>query len=194
MTKILTDKILASKKIAKLILFFIILMQITTSCQYFKSASTPYFMFTNFKVPDGSPNFQEGYRDGCSTVLYARGTVFYRNRYGFKFNPNKINDPEYNFGHQRGYSWCFQHGVQGNTGPKTPITRAIDPYGYDTTYNRGTIKDMGGLLKNNQHWKYKSYNLNTTFSPFQYGIDGSSTLTNNLFWSGGGGGGILTFK
>ena len=38
------------------------------------------------------------------------------------------------------------------------------------------------------------YNINDVFSPFKYGTDGSSTLTNNLLWSSGYSGGFFTFK
>jgi hypothetical protein len=174
-------------------ILYLLIFCILASCQWIKSSSTPYFMFTNFKGPDGSPIFQQGFKDGCSTVLYARGTVFYRMRHKPMFNPKYVENSEYNFGHQRGYSWCFQHGIQGNTGPKTPITRAIDPYGYDPTFNRASIQDMGGLLSEKDHWEL-NYNINDVFSPFKYGIDGSSTPMNNLLWSGGGGGGVLSFN
>jgi hypothetical protein len=176
----------------KTISLAIIVSCLLSSCQWIKSASTPYFMFTNFKVPEGTPKFQAGYRDGCSSVLYARGSVFYRNRYGFRYDNKMINDQEYNFGHQRGYSWCFQHSIQGNTGTRGSITKIIDDYGYDSTFNRSTIKDFGGLMGDKGMWKM-GYNINDTLSSFQKTADGSN-LSNNLLWTGANSSGLFTFR
>ena len=178
------------------ILLFIITAQCISSCAWIKNATTPYFAFTNFKVPDGTPKFQAGYKDGCSTALYSRGTVLYRNRYSYKFDPKMIDDPEYNFGHNRGYGWCFMNAV-GASGIRGSGVDAIHPYessGYDPTHNPSSIKSFGGIMSNKQMWKMNYYNINDVFSPFKYGTDGSSTLTNNLLWSSGYSGGFFTFK
>jgi hypothetical protein len=109
-------------------------------CKWFSSAGTPYFKWTNFKVPNGTPAFQQGYKDGCSTVLYARGNVYYRTKYDYRYDPKMIGNPEYRFGHSRGYTWCFQQIIQGVSGAMTSFDRAINPYGYDTTFNAGNTE------------------------------------------------------
>jgi hypothetical protein len=78
------------------------------------SCSSSFLSMTSFKVPDGTPLFQEGWRDGCSTQLGVRSTSFYRMKYaGYKRNPDYIDNPEYNFGYSKGYSYCFNYIVGG---------------------------------------------------------------------------------
>jgi len=71
-----------------------------------------FLSMTNFKVPDGTPMFQEGFRDGCGTILGARSTSLYRMKYaGYKFNPDYIDNPEYKFGYGKGWGYCFNYIV-----------------------------------------------------------------------------------
>jgi len=63
--------------------------------------------WTNFKVPDGTPAFQSGYKAGCAAVLYARGNVFYRSRYDYHYDIKMIGNSDYKSGYSRGWGWCF---------------------------------------------------------------------------------------
>ena len=88
-------------------IFFIAIILLTN-----QGCSTSYLSMTNFKVPDGTPIFQEGYKDGCGTILGARSTSLYRMKYaGYKRNPDYIDNPEYNFGYSKGWSYCFNYIV-----------------------------------------------------------------------------------
>ncbi len=118
-----------------------------TSCRWFSSASTPYFSFTNFKVPEGTPTFQKGFKDGCSTVLYARGNDWYRSRYHYRYDPTMIGNTEYRFGHARGYTWCFQNILSQTTGHGT-LDKFLFPHGADSMtggldYNPNNINAQG---------------------------------------------------
>ncbi len=83
-------------------------------CRWFGNISKPFLGGLDFKVPDGTPAFQQGFKDGCSVILYARGNGLYRDRYGYRFDPKMIGNPEYRFGHSRGQSWCFQNLIGPN--------------------------------------------------------------------------------
>jgi hypothetical protein len=104
----------------KLFLFLIFLIS---------SCSAPFYAGTNIKVPNGTPSFKQGFTDGCSTLTYARGNLFYRMRYKNKatYNPKMIDNAEYNFGYTRGRSWCFHQVVSGKSGPKGSFIKYIQP-------------------------------------------------------------------
>ncbi len=124
--------------------FFIsLLLFMLSSCQWFSGAATPLFKWSGIKIPDGPPTFQQGFKDGCSTVLYSRGNVFYRNRYGYRYDPKMIGNPEYRFGHSRGYTWCLQN-IMG-TAPMASFDRYLNPSGAASGYGvfDMTTADMG---------------------------------------------------
>lgn len=102
---------------------FLFLMLLASSC------SAPFYSGTNINVPDGTPSFKKGFTDGCSTLTYARGNLFYRMRYKNKatYNPKMIDNAEYNFGYTRGRSWCFHQVVSGKSGPKGSFMKYIQP-------------------------------------------------------------------
>jgi hypothetical protein len=124
----------------KKVILIILLLQIT-GCKWFSNANTPFYGGTNPNIPDGTPTFQRGFKDGCSASTYARSNVFYRNKNKYKYDPALIGNSEYRFGHSRGYAWCFQQSVSATTGAVGSWDRAINPYGYDSTFNSG---DIGG--------------------------------------------------
>lgn len=154
-------------------------------CKWITRASSPYFSMTNFKVPDGTPVFQKGFKDGCSTVLYSRGNVLYRNRYGYKYDPKLIGNSEYRFGHQRGYTWCFQHSLAATSGPVGSWDRIIQPYGYDRTFDARSVEAAyGGMLSETESAAPLS------MTPGTFG----GNLNDATFgvWGGTGSGGFLT--
>lgn len=166
-------------------LLIISILVTITSCKWFKDAGTPYFSWTNFKVPDGTPAFQTGFKHGCSTVLYSRGNDFYRARYKYKYDPNMIGNTEYRFGHSRGYSWCFQQVLNG---PVSSFDNYLVGSGYDKTFNTKDINEAwDGFFKSSTLGSGpSSEGLDGMMSVWQTGIDGqTSALGGNPFWAGG---------
>ena len=178
----------------KLIKFLLLILLLeTTGCKWFQATWSPYFKWSNFKIPDGTPTFQKGFKDGCSTVLYARGNVWYRTRYDFRYDANLIGNPEYRFGHGRGYTWCFQQTIQSSTGPMGgSFDKSLFPYGYDKTFSADNINsawDMfGGLdapIKVNP-----GNGFDAVFDVWQKGGSGTggTVLGGNPLWAGGSAG------
>ena len=89
---------------------FLILLSFS-GCRWFGAVGTTFPSIASIKAPEGTPNFQQGFKDGCSTVLYARGNQLFRHRYSYRYDPKLIGNNEYRFGHQRGYTWCFSQMV-----------------------------------------------------------------------------------
>ncbi len=163
------------------------------SCQWFSSAGTPYFTMTNFKVPDGTPAFKSGFKDGCGAVLYSRGNIFYRSRYKYRYDPNMTGNSEYRFGHSRGYSWCFQKVLQG---PVASFDKYLYTSGYDKTFSAKDINEAWGGMFLDGPMKYgpdsTNKGLNSMMSVWQTGIDGeSSAFGSNPLWAGGAKGQFL---
>jgi hypothetical protein len=183
-------------------LFSLFFFFLEGGCAWFTSASLPYYTGTSFKIPDGTPIFQRGYKDGCSTVLYARGNDFYRSRYKYRYDPNLIGSAEYRFGHQRGYTFCFQTILAATIGPyKGSGLDAIYPYGsatgagFEVKYSGNVNSNgfFGGSSDVNAIWAtVPADGLNATFGVFQKGTDasgkggaGATPFGGNLIWSSG---------
>ncbi len=107
----------------KLLFLNFLLIFIISGC------SSTFYAGTNIKIPDGTPSFKKGFVDGCSTLTYARGNLFYRMRYKNKatYNPKMIDNAEYNFGYTKGRSWCFHHVTGGKSSPKGSFIKYIQP-------------------------------------------------------------------
>ena len=129
--------------IKKFILCITIISQLT-SCKWFTRIGSPFYAMTDFKIPDGTPAFQQGFKDGCSNSTYARSNQFYRNKYGYKYDPKMIGNTEYRLGQTRGYAWCFQQSLSGVSGAVGSWDKYIHPYGYDATFSSGNIGDAWG--------------------------------------------------
>lgn len=108
----------------------------TSGCRWFADAKGLHNLaFTNIRVPEGTPNFQKGYKDGCATVLYSRTNALYRAKYEYRFDPELIDNKEYFFGRKRGYNYCFGY----STGGSGHFGSGWDKY----IYGQGTPFDMG---------------------------------------------------
>lgn len=123
-------------------------------------------MFGQFKIPDGTPSFQTGYKDGCSSSTYARSNVFYRTFYKHKYDPKMIGNPEYRFGYSRGYTWCFQYSLSG-AGANQSWDRYILPAGNNNDLKSISIGEMWGDFFTNSNAPYGN-NIST-------GIEGMFT-------------------
>lgn len=100
---------------------------------------TTYFSGFSYKIPQGTPAFQTGWKDGCETSSYSRGNIFYRTFRKHNYNTKMIGNPEYRFGYGRGYTWCFQNVVSGIGGPQASFDRALAPYADNKTYGYGVF-------------------------------------------------------
>lgn len=124
----------------------IILLFNLPSCRWFTNAEMPLFGGSSIKIPKGTPTFKKGFRDGCSSVLYARGNLWYRTRYDYRYDVKLMGNPEYRFGHTRGYNWCF-HNAVGPAGLVGSPDRYLFIHGYDKTFNAGNVNDgWGGMF------------------------------------------------
>jgi hypothetical protein len=125
------------------ILLVLFLLELV-GCKWFGSSGDPFLKWSNITIPDGTPTFQQGFKDGCSTTLYSRGNVYYKTRYGYRYDPKLIGSSEYRLGHQRGYTWCFEHIVGGI--PMTSFDRYLLPHGNDGTFDMtaGNINSAWG--------------------------------------------------
>ncbi len=181
------------------IIAIILLSQVLFSCRWITGASTPYFSFTNFKVPEGTPTFRQGYKDGCSSILYARGNDFYRSRYKYRYNTAMIGNTEYRFGYSRGWSWCFQNIVSGVGGSFGGPDKTIFPYGQDSLtggldYTPANVNSTG-LFQSNVNGGIATLpadGVDSMFGVFQKGTDGTgvggvggTVFGTNPLWAGG---------
>lgn len=165
-------------------------------CRWFSSAGTPYFSGLSYKIPEGTTAFKKGYKDGCSSILYARGSTLYRTLNDYSFDPKMIGNPEYRFGHSRGQSWCFQNLIGPN--PIASFDRYILPHGGAADKGvfdmRATnINSAWGGMLNNEGDSVWGGNLggnvnSTVFGVINYGTDGSTSAFSNPLWGGGSAG------
>ncbi len=176
-------------KLSKILILLLLLG--LSSCKWFSSISSPFLSLTNIKVPDGTPTFQAGFKDGCSTVVYSRGNEVYRRRYKYRYDPKMIGNPEYRFGHARGYSWCFQYMFSAATNVGS-FDRFLNPGGYDKTFDAGNINNAwdGFFGGGNSIWGSSvttpGAGLDSMMSVFQTGLDGKQTTFGaNPLWAGG---------
>lgn len=178
------------------IFLILLLSQALLSCRWFTSIHSTYFAFTNFKVPEGTPTFQQGYKDGCSTVLYARGNDYYRTRYHYRYDPTLIGNTEYRFGYSRGYTWCFQNIVQAITGHGT-LDAFLFPNGAQSMtggldYTPGSINGTGLFGSGDNPFSTANNSLDSMMGVWQKGTDGGgvggsgeSVFGTNPLWAGG---------
>jgi hypothetical protein len=59
-----------------------------------------------FSSPDGPPEYQLGWQDGCDSGLSAQGDYRYRAIYGFKKRPEMLENDLYKNGWNEGFTYC----------------------------------------------------------------------------------------
>ncbi len=168
-----------SKTMSNLIKFLLLILLLQSGgCKWISATSKPYFFGTGFKVPPGTPVFQQGFKDGCSTILFARGNGFYRARNDYHYDEKLAGNPEYRFGHSRGQSWCFQTIIGANA--FVSFDRYILPYGNNSVFDMSA-----GDINNTWDGAFNGLNPSTT---------GSIGSLNGIFqlWSGGESGGVFS--
>lgn len=166
-------------------IFLLIIILFLNSCEWFRKAGQPVFAWTNLHVPEGTPVFKQGWTDGCSSSIYARGNMWFRMRYGYKYDPKLISNSEYRFGHQRGYTFCFLYALQFESGANTSWDRYILPDGNSDEF---TAKDIGSA------WGGFFGGIAAPIQPGGGGLDGlfdvwtaggQGALSGNPLWAGG---------
>ena len=170
----------------------------------FKSSFAP---LSNFKVPPGTPAFKSGYKDGCSSVLYSRGNMFYRSRYEYRYDPNMIDNTEYKFGYSKGGNWCFTHivGISPDNvlGPGDGLS-SLYPNGANAMFDmspNSMDNAWGGMFGSGLSSPIDTNStpggLNAIFDVYQKGISGGqagaggSVFGSNPLWSGNKGVGFM---
>ncbi len=59
-----------------------------------------------YNEPQGPPEYQLGWQDGCDTGISAQGGVIYKFWFGFKKRPEMGNNELYKQGWNEGFSYC----------------------------------------------------------------------------------------
>ncbi len=141
-------------------------------------------MGVSFKIPEGTPAFKRGYRDGCSQILYSRGNMFYRFKHRYHYDTKMNGNAEYRFGYKRGISYCFNSITPGVTSPDRMLFQHKDPIlAMDYNNTAGGMfdgvdpfipaADFGGLDGVFKVWS---------------GSGSNSALSANPLWAGGSSG------
>jgi hypothetical protein len=175
--------------------FLLLAILFLTSCRWFTDAGAPLMSFNYIKVPQGTPTFQQGFKDGCGSSTYARATVFYKAIYKHNYNAKLIGNSEYRFGYSRGYSACFGAAVSGTSGPQASFDAYLK---YDTQFNMsaGDINSTWDGFFGGGIWAGDVTNSNVNFNSIM-GIwqnaerGGGTVLGGNPLWAGGSQGQIF---
>jgi hypothetical protein len=173
-------------------ILMIILALSLPGCRWFTSAGTPFLSGMTPKIPDGTPAFQQGFKDGCSSILYARGTGVYRAIHDYHFDPKMIGNPEYRFGHSRGQSYCFQNIIGPN--PMASSDRYLLPHGnagldtsptdYETAWG-GFFGGKGGAGKALGDNVFDDSGVEGIFGAWGANTPTGSAIGANPLWAGG---------
>jgi len=164
--------------------FFLIILLFITSCRWVSDASTSYAIGTGFKVPPGSPVFQQGFKDGCSQIFYSRGNMFYRWRHKYNYNTKLNGNSEYRFGYTRGKSFCFNYIVGGVSSFDRMLFPHKDPI-VAQDYNTTVDGMFGGV--DSPIPAADNGGLNGLFDMWA-GSGSTSALGANPLWAGGSSG------
>lgn len=172
-------------------LAIIIFLTVLPGCQWFTRSAMHFNAFTNIRIPDGTPVFKKGFRDGCSSAFYARGNDFYRSRYGYSIDGNLTGNNEYTFGLARGYSYCFSYIMVPTTGgPQGGVLNFFSNHDYDSTFQSRDIGVAWKGMFEGETWKNAFWtdgnSINNIFSTFDKGLDGKTSAfgARGLIWSG----------
>lgn len=62
--------------------------------------------------PPGSPEFKEGWKDGCESGLATYGTMFNKLRYQFYQNYEMLSIPDYNAAWHEAFNYCRHYNLK----------------------------------------------------------------------------------
>lgn len=57
-------------------------------------------------IAQNSPDFQQGWMDGCESGKAVFSNAFYKMFYGYKRNPEKVGNQSYETAWYAGYNYC----------------------------------------------------------------------------------------
>lgn len=63
-------------------------------------------------VPDGPPDFQDGWKDGCDTGIAEYSSSFYKTLYKFKQDPYRTTDETYYRAWLDAKNYCSIYGLR----------------------------------------------------------------------------------
>lgn len=175
------------------ILFLTLLL--LASCRWFTDAALPLYNLNNVKIPRGTPTFQQGFKDGCSSSNYARGNFLYKSLYKHNYNAKLIGNAEYRFGYSRGYSACFGAVLGGSSGPQASFDTYL-VYNGQFDMSAGNINNAWGGFFGSGIWAGNPTNSAVTIDSvvdiWQKAERGGGTvLGGNPLWAGGSAGQIF---
>jgi hypothetical protein len=162
-------------------IFLLIAILFLSNCKLFTGSRRYLVANTNYSIPDGTPVFQQGWRDGCENGLYSRGNTFYRTKYnGFQYSPDLMDNPEYKFGYGKAYSYCFTLNTAGehSGGFDAFIYAKGAPFDMERTSIDRTVNYEVGSWSNAANVKHKGVdgNFDAIQSPKGFSVFGSHPL------------------
>ncbi|PIR39249.1 MAG: hypothetical protein COV35_01665 [Alphaproteobacteria bacterium CG11_big_fil_rev_8_21_14_0_20_39_49] len=89
-------------------IFIILILLSGASCSMINEPPSIFAGMEN-KAPDGTPTFRTGWKSGCETGLKVSGNTHYKIVHSFEFDPEKIENDEYNEAWYLGFDHCRWH-------------------------------------------------------------------------------------
>lgn len=96
----------------KQILLSIIIILLTSGCNYRPRVGAPWMQKMLTQGPGGPTKFQKGWVDGCETGISATANTFQRHFYTFKQNYDLAQDPIYYTGWKTAFNYCQRYVFQ----------------------------------------------------------------------------------
>lgn len=114
------------------------------------------------QVPEGgTPEFEQGWKDGCESGLAAMSNSFYKAHYSFKQSKELRNNPDYYKVWKDTFNFCrhYVYGTlrQGNVRMKLPMqpNTFLDGFGTVSIFESGPLNNLspgGGQGEFLQNW------------------------------------------
>jgi hypothetical protein len=85
------------------------LLLLSTACATFDPTVPVYDKLHGTDLgPDVSPDYRQGFNDGCYSGRAVFGNHFYKSFYGFKRDADKVGNYDYETSWYDGYNYCRQ--------------------------------------------------------------------------------------
>lgn len=96
----------------KYIICVVLLGLLVTGCAYRPRVGPPWAQKLLMEGPQGSNEFQEGWRDGCETGISVTANTFIRHFYTFKQNSSLARNSDYYTAWKTAYTYCQRYVFQ----------------------------------------------------------------------------------